>query len=248
MKRVALVTGGSGGIGCGIAEALARAGHSVVVGFASNRAGAHRLVARLAADGALASALLIDLCSEQSIREAAAKLEDAGEHVEVLVNNAGVTPVIPLLELTSERWDQVHAVNVRGAFILTREIAARMVQRETRGRIINVTSVNALMSAPGHAAYDASKSALGAFTRSAALDLAPHGITVNAVAPGLVDVPRTRARPGYERDAVGRCFPVGRVGTPADVASAVLYLVSAGAEYVTGQTLVVDGGLLARLP
>jgi 3-oxoacyl-[acyl-carrier protein] reductase len=245
---VAFVTGASGGIGHGIVEALADAEFQVILGCGSNPAPAQKLAQELRERGVAAAAQQFDLRSEEEIREAVRASVEGFGRIDLLVNNAGVTPVVPLAEVTAGQLDEALAVDLRGPVLLTKEVVAGMVARRDGGRIVNVTSVNAFMSAPGHVAYDVSKAGLTAFTRTAAVELAPHGITVNAVAPGFIEVERTRVRESYNSAEVGRCFPVGRVGRPADIAAAVLYLASPAAGYVTGQTITVDGGLLARLP
>lgn len=238
--RSAIVTGAARGLGAGIAARLAAAGASVVVNHRSGDAGA--VVAAIREAGGRAVAVRADVADADGPRELVRRCLEVFGHVDVLVNNAGVQPVASLPDIPDGQWEAVLAANLSGA--------GRCVQESARvmgpgASIVNVASIEGLQPQAGHAHYGASKAGLLALTRAAAHELGPRGIRVNAVAPGLV------WRQGLDRDwpeGVTRweaAAPLGRVGHPDDVADAVLFLASAGARWVTGATLVVDGGVAA---
>jgi 3-oxoacyl-[acyl-carrier protein] reductase len=171
-----------------------------------------------------------------------AQLEAAGELPTILVNNAAITRDTLLLRMKAEDWDAVIATNLTGPFRLSKACVRHMM-KERRGRIVNLTSVVGVTGNPGQANYAAAKAGLLGFTKSLARELASRAITVNAVAPGFIDTDMTRALTEAQRTALLQQIPVGRLGSPADVAAAVLFLVSPAAAYVTGQTLHVNGGM-----
>jgi NAD(P)-dependent dehydrogenase (short-subunit alcohol dehydrogenase family) len=238
--RVVVVTGVSGGIGQGIARRLGEAGASVVLHVRRDRAAAEVLAAEL---GDRAVVVAGDLLQDGIAGDLAALAEEHFGGLDGWVNNAGVQPVRALTEMTDDEFDGVLAANAATTFRGTRAAAQRMAQG---GAIVNVASIEALQPAVGHSHYVASKAAVVAHTRAAAVELAPSGIRVNAVAPGLID------RPGLDDawpDGVARWLaacPLGRLGRPDDVADACLFLLSAASRWVTGAVLVVDGGVLAR--
>jgi NAD(P)-dependent dehydrogenase (short-subunit alcohol dehydrogenase family) len=237
--KVALVTGASGGIGAGIAARLAEAGATVVVHYRSDGAGAAALAAKIG--GLAVPAELTDTAAVEAL--VAAAVDHAGR-LDVVVNNAALQPVAALADLDPDSFDTVVDANLGGAFRVLRATAARWRQRGEAGAVVNIVSIEAIQPAAGHAHYSASKAALMMLTRSAALEYGPSGIRVNAVAPGLI------WREGIEAgwpEGVARwraAAPLGRLGHPSDVADACLFLASPAARWITGHTLVVDGGVL----
>ena len=238
---VALVTGASRGIGQAIALALAQAG-ARVIGTATSAAGVAKFTADFAAKGLHGRGALLDAGDGASIDALLAELDAAAELPTILVNNAAITRDMLLLRMKSEDWDQVIATNLTAVFRITKACLRRML-KERRGRIINVTSIVGLTGNPGQTNYSAAKAGLLGFTKSLAREVASRGITVNAVAPGFVDTDMTRALSEEQRTTLQTQIPLGRLGTPADVAAAVLFLASAQAGYITGETLHVNGGM-----
>ena len=238
--RVALVTGASRGIGAAIAEALAADG-LFVIGTATSDDGAAGVSAALGDRGA---GLVLRIDDDEA---AAAGLRLLGERFappSVLVNNAGITRDNLLLRMKPAQWGAVVDANLNGLFRITQPLLRGMV-RHRWGRIVNVSSVVARMGNAGQANYAASKAGIEGFTRALAREVGARGITVNAVAPGFVDTDMTASLPPAQREALQAQTALGRLGTPADVAGAVSFLVSDAAAYVTGETLHVNGGLLA---
>jgi NAD(P)-dependent dehydrogenase (short-subunit alcohol dehydrogenase family) len=244
--RVAVVTGSSQGIGRGIAERLAAEGCRLVInGLDDGRPEA--VAAALRATGAEAVAAPGDVGQAETARRV---LETAvGElgGVDVLVNNAGwAEPISHLLEMTDEHWDTVLRTNLRSVFLFTRRAAGVMVDQGRGGAIVSISSWGAVRAHRAMAAYDASKAGIEALTRTAAIDLAPFGIRVNAVGPGVVHTEGSIAQSPDALAARARPIPLGRLGMPGDVAAAVAFLASDEAGYVTGQVLYVDGGMAAQ--
>jgi NAD(P)-dependent dehydrogenase (short-subunit alcohol dehydrogenase family) len=243
--RVVIVTGAGQGIGAGIAWRFAQAGAPVVVNYRTSAEGAQVVVARIEAGGGEAAAVQADVSREEG---AIALIEAAVARfgrVDGLINNAGTYPLHTLLDMTAADWDAVIDANQRSAFLCTQAAARRMIEQGEGGTIVNITSIEAEHPAPAHSHYNAAKAAVAMFTRSAALELGPHGIRVNAVAPGLI------WREGLDEDwpdGVARyrvAAPLGRLGTYDDVADACLFLSSPAARWITGVTLRVDGGVMA---
>jgi 3-oxoacyl-[acyl-carrier protein] reductase len=242
--QVALVTGGGRGIGRAAALALARAGAEVVVSFNRSAAAAAEVVALVEGLGRRAEAVRADVARPEEVESLFGRLRSAFAGLDILVNNAGVTRDSLVGTLEVEDWDRVQEVNLRGPFLCTRAALPLMLPRG-RGKIVNLASVAALRPGPGQAGYAAAKGGLVAFTRACAVELAPKGIQVNAVLPGIVVTEmsaRLRRRAGEELLAA---IPAGRFGQPEEIASVVLFLASAHADYLTGQAIVVDGGLCA---
>jgi 3-oxoacyl-[acyl-carrier protein] reductase len=238
---VALVTGASRGIGHAIALALGGAG-ARVIGTATSAEGAARLGATLASHGCNGRGALLDAGNAASVDSLIGELEAASELPTILVNNAAVTRDSLLLRMKPEDWEAVITTNLTGVFRLSKACVRRMM-KERRGRIVNLTSVVGVTGNAGQANYAAAKAGLLGFTKSLARELASRGITVNAVAPGFIDTDMTRALNEAQRAALLGQIPIGRLGTPADVAGAVLFLVSPQATYITGETLHVNGGM-----
>jgi len=244
--QVALVTGASRGIGHDLVLALAAAGAKVAAGVRS--AGDGESVVAEARDAGFDTAeVAMDVTDRGSIERAVEETVTRYGRLDILVNSAGIGTNHDALDATEEEWDELFAVNVRGLFFACQSAGRQMVEQR-HGRIVNMASQAGLVGIPRHAAYSASKGAVIALTRVLALEWAPFGVTVNAVAPTFIRTPGTAERldrPEFLSEVVER-IPVGRVGTTTDVAGAVLYLASPAASLVTGTVLVVDGGWTAR--
>jgi 3-oxoacyl-[acyl-carrier protein] reductase len=238
--RTALVTGASGVIGRACAVALAERGARVVVAWSSDEQGAHETADLVKAAGAEAVLARADLTDPAGPKELVAAAGEAG--VDVLVNNAGITRDGLLLRMRDEDFAQVLEVNLVAAFRCTREALRGMVRRRW-GRIVSISSVVGLVGNPGQANYAAAKAGLIGFTMSVAREVANRGVTANVVAPGYVPSRLTDAMSEEARAAMLSTIPIGRMGTPEDVAAAVRFLAGEEAGYVTGQVLAVDGGM-----
>ena len=240
---VALVTGASGTIGAGIATRFAEAGAAVAVHYHRGGTRANELVAAITAAGGAATALQADLSDDTACRELVHAAVAWAGRLDALVNNAGVQPVDPLPGMPVATWRTVVGTNLDSAFSCTQAAAEVMAGG---GSVTHIASIEATQPAPGHAHYSSAKAALIMHARAAALEYGPRGVRVNAVSPGLIDRPGLAGDwpEGVER--WGRAAPLARLGTPADVANACVFLASPLASWVTGQNLVVDGGVSAH--
>lgn len=238
--QVALVTGGSRGIGLAIAAELAAAGARVAL-VARDRERAQQAADGLAGEGHRGYAA--DVADAGSVTELVKQVEADFGGLDVLVNNAGVTRDNVLMRIRDEDWDQVLDTNLRGAFHTMRAASRGMMKRRA-GRIINISSVVGITGNKGQANYAASKAGLIGLTKSVAKELASRGILVNAVAPGYIQTDMTADLPAAAREALAEQIALGRLGTPEDIAPVVRFLAGPGARYMTGQVLVVDGGMV----
>jgi len=244
--RVVIVTGGSGGLGQGIAQRFAQAGAQVVVHYHANRDDAQAVVRRIEAAGGQAVVVLADLTQAEQTSSLVAQAVACYGRVDVLINNAGIYPQASLLDMPLAQWEAVINANLRSAFLCTQAVARQMIRQGEGGAIVNITSIEAENPAPQHSHYSASKAGVLLMTRAAAAEWGRFNIRVNAVAPGLI------WREGLEQswpDGVARYLaaaPLGRLGRPEDVADACLFLASAAARWITGASLTVDGGVLTN--
>ena len=240
--RRALVTGASRGIGRATAEALAAAGAAVAINYARSADEAEVLGASLRAHGAEVEVVQADVADAAQVEAMFAHLKARWDGVDIVVNNAAVTRDGFVMLMAPEAWDDVLAVNLRGAFLCARQALRPMIKRRW-GRIVNVISPAALLGQDGAANYAAAKGGLLSFTRSLAREVGRYGITVNAVCPGLVDTRLIADMPATLRERHQQQIPLGRFGEPAEIAHAIRFLASPAASYVSGATLAVDGGL-----
>lgn len=249
--KVAIVTGGAQGIGRGIVETLGMAGAHVVIADV-NQAEAETLAAALHKQGRTALAVATNVADEASVQALLKRVISECQRIDILVNNAGIFPMTNLRELGAETWDRTLGVNLRGTYLCTRHAAEHMISAGAGGRIVNISTINTAKTYVGMAHYDASKGGLNAFTKASALEYAPFGITVNAVAPGGVKTPgslavRTQLGQGSTEAAdaaFAQQIPLGRWAEPEDIGRAVWFLASRAADYITGQVIYVDGGLM----
>jgi len=244
--RRALVTGAGLGIGQGIAIELGRQGAAVAVHYAGSAAGAAETVRTIEAAGGTAIAIQGNLREVAECHRVVDAAVEALGGLDLLVNNAGVTRNQAFADTTEEIYSELFDLNMRGYFFCAQRALPHLKERAGSG-IVNITSVHGGGGFPGHAAYAATKGAIIAFTRTLAIDLAPEKIRVNAIGPGVIEVPRYFGDPRYTTSNGDTMVPWGRVGTPSDIASVVAFLASDAAEFITGQTLYVDGGTNARM-
>ena len=242
--KVALVTGGSRGLGRAIALALARQGADVGVNYRGNAEAAAEVVAEIRSMGRAAIAIQGDTSAGRESCEAIVKaaIDEFGK-VDILVNNAGITRDNLMMRMDAEEWDSVIGTNLSGPFWMTRAIARPMLKAKS-GRIINMSSVAGRMGNVGQANYASAKAGLIGLTKSVARELASRGITCNAIAPGLIETELTADVPQAARDFVLNSTPLGYIGSVEDVAAATVYFASDESRYVTGQVLGVDGGMM----
>jgi len=250
--KVAVVTGGSEGIGFGISYRLAEAGAQVVIASRSYEK-SRKAADEISKAGFLAYAISTDVSVEDSVTALVDEVVSKFGKIDILVNNAGIFPFSPIADMTTELFDKVVATNLRGVFLTTKYVSKSMIEHKISGKIINISSIDSLHpSSIGLAHYDASKHGVWGFTKNAALELTPHGISVNAVAPGGIMTPGVAAmqNPGHEQemdrfpDAPEMEVPMGRMGVPDDIAKSVLFMASPMSDYMTGTQIVVDGGYL----
>lgn len=239
--QLALVTGASRGIGKAIAVALGKAG-AIVVGTATTAEGAARISDYLSAANITGEGLVLDVCKQSQVEELLVHVDKKFGAITILVNNAGITRDNLSLRMKDDEWDEVLETNLKSVFRLSKAVMRGMMKARV-GRIINVTSVVGHSGNPGQANYCAAKAGVSGMSRALARELGSRNITVNCVAPGLIDTDMTKSLSDAQRESMVSSIPLGRLGQPDDVASAVCFLASSGAAYVTGTTIHVNGGM-----
>ncbi|HWC97190.1 MAG TPA: 3-oxoacyl-ACP reductase family protein [Candidatus Sulfopaludibacter sp.] len=245
-SKTALVTGASKGVGKGIALELARQGCSVAVNYHSDKAGAEATVAEIAALGRKAFATQADVADSAAVDRMFAEVLGQFPRLDILVNNAGTQVWKPLLELEEAEWDRVIDTNLKGCFLCTQRAGRHMKERGGGGRIINIGSGCNKVPFPNLVSYTASKGGIEMFTKVAAMELGKYQVTVNCVAPGAIEIERTKHETGDYAGTWAALTPLGRVGQPLDVARAVAWFAGSESDFVTAQTLWVDGGAMTH--
>ncbi|MEW6227646.1 MAG: 3-oxoacyl-[acyl-carrier-protein] reductase [Bacillota bacterium] len=240
--RIAVVTGASGGIGERVAESLAREGANVAVLAGRNLAVAEGIAQRIIDLGKEAMALAVDVSSPRCVDEAVERIYDRFGRIDILVNNAGIRRDNFLIRMSDSEWDDVLRVNLSGVFNFMRAVSKKMF-RQRYGRIVNIASIAGVIGNAGQVNYSAAKAGVIGLTKAAARELATRGVTVNAVAPGLIDAGMTTSLKDDVKAKLLAGVPLGRLGTADEVAAACVFLASDEAGYITGQVLCVDGGL-----
>ena len=241
--KCALVTGASRGIGRAVALKFVSEGAKVALNFAGNEAAANEVRQEIEAAGGQAILVKADVANEAAVQEMVQKTADAFGRIDILVNNAGITRDGLLARMKEEDWDAVLSTNLKGVFLTTKAVA-KLMMKQRAGRIVNMASVVGVTGNAGQANYSAAKAGVIGFTKTIARELASRGVTVNAVAPGFIDTDMTSVLSDKAKEAALAGIPLGRMGTPEDIAAAVLFLVSDQSSYITGQVLHVDGGMV----
>jgi len=240
-QRIAIVTGAGHGIGRAIARGFAREGAGVVIADV-NEESARTVKDEIEAGGGRALAMRTDVSNEISVQTMAKKSVEEFRKIDILVNNAGIFPTSSVEEMSEEDWDRVIGTNLVGAFLCAKAVVPKFLEQGS-GRIISLTSGRAFQGAKHGAHYAASKAGIIGFSKSLALELAPHGITVNVICPGITDTAQPRGHQTEEKMyAQGRRIPLGRIGQPEDLVGPAIFLASGAAAFVTGQTILVNGG------
>jgi len=244
--KVVLVTGGGSGLGRGIAYRFAEAGADVVVNYFSSTESASDLAAQISALGRRVATVQADVTQKDQVDSLVEKALDAFGRLDVLVNNAGIYPLSPMMDMTEEDWDRVLNSNLRSTFLCTQAVTRFMIEEKIEGAVVNIASIEAVNPAPMHSHYNAAKGGVLMYTKAVAYELGFYGIRVNAVSPGLI------WREGLDQDwpegveRYQQAAPLQRLGMPEDIADACLFLASPGARWITGANLVIDGGVLTK--
>ena len=239
----ALVTGGSRGIGRAIALALAKEGANVIINYSSNPTTAEATVKDIEAFGVKGLAVKGNVSDQEEVKQMIEKIEEVFDGVDILVNNAGITKDNLFIRMKEEEWDQVMDVNLKGVFLCTKAVTRKMIKQKF-GKIINISSVVGVMGNPGQANYCASKAGVIGFTKSIAKELAGKNICVNAIAPGFIDTDMTAVLSDNVKDEMLKHIPLKKYGKPEDIANLVVFLSSEDSNYITGQVIHVDGGMV----
>ncbi len=243
MTKTAVVTGASRGIGRAIALKLAQDGANVVVNYSGSQAKAEEVVAEIKALGQQAIAVQANVADTDEVKALMGAAMDAFGSIDILVNNAGITRDNLLMRMKEDEWDSVMDTNLKGVFLCTKAVARQMMKQRA-GRIINVASIVGVAGNAGQANYVAAKAGVIGLTKTTAKELAARNILVNAVAPGFIATDMTEELPQDVKDAMLTQIPLAKLGQPEDVANVVAFLASEGANYMTGQTLHIDGGMV----
>ena len=239
--KIALVTGASRGIGRAIAIRLASDGAKVVVNFAGNLAKAQEVKEIIEANGGEAMLVQCDVSDFNAVEQMVKQVTDAWKSIDILINNAGITRDSLMLRMKPEDFDAVINTNLKGVFNCTKVVSKLMIKQRS-GKVVNMSSVVALEGNAGQTNYAAAKAGIIGFTKSAARELAPRGITVNAIAPGFIETDMTSVLTDEIKQSIAARIPIGRLGRTEDIANVTAFLVSEQANYITGQVIAVDGG------
>ncbi len=240
--KIALVTGGSRGIGKAIAKRLASQGATVVINFAQNEAAANQTIKEIEESGGQAFASKFDVSDFDKVHQEIDKIIEKFGGLHILINNAGITQDTLLMRMKEEDWDSVISINLKGIFNCTKAVTRNMF-KQREGRVVNLTSVVGEMGNAGQTNYAASKAGIIGFTKACAREMAPRGITVNAISPGFIKTDITdELTEDLKKDYISR-IPMNRFGTPEDIAGAVSFLVSEDATYITGEVFRINGGI-----
>jgi 3-oxoacyl-[acyl-carrier protein] reductase len=242
-SKVALVTGASRGIGREIALELARQGCNVAVNFAGSEAKANEVVDEIKRIGREAIAVQCNVSDAEAVQAMVKETIGQFGSIDILVNNAGITKDNLLMRMKETEWDDVININLKGVFLCTKAVTRQMMKQRS-GRIINISSIVGVSGNPGQANYVAAKSGVIGLTKTTAKELAPRGITVNAIAPGFISTDMTDQLPEDVRNEMLKQIPLSRLGDPEDIAKVVTFVASDSASYMTGQTLHIDGGMV----
>lgn len=241
--KVAIVTGASRGIGRAVAVALAKQGAKVVINFAGNSSAASEVLTEITQTGGEAILYQADIADGDAVEAMVKAAMDKFGRIDILVNNAGITRDNLLMRMKEEEWDAVIDTNLKGIFLTTKAVA-RIMMKQRAGKIINMTSVVGVTGNAGQSNYAAAKAGVIGFTKSTAKELASRNITVNAIAPGFIATDMTHVLPEDLKTGLADKIPLGRMGDPEDIAQTVVFLASSAADYITGQTINVDGGMV----
>ena len=241
-NKVAIITGASQGIGKGMAETFSKAGAHVAC-VSRNKDNLKSVADSLIKNGGVASFYTCDVSSLDAFQNTIKEIAENHGSVDILVNNAGICKDKLIMRMSEDEWNKVININLNGAFNGIKAVSQIMIKQRA-GRIINISSIVGLIGNPGQANYAASKAGLIGLSKSAAKELAPRGITVNAIAPGYIATDMTDQITGQAKESLITKIPLGRIGSPSDIAASALFLASDEAEYITGQTLTVDGGMV----
>jgi len=241
-EKVALVTGGARGIGCGIAKALAREGATVIVNYSGSKEKAEAVVKSIIENGGIAKSYQCDVADYTAVEKMIKSIVEKHGHLDILVNNAGITRDNLVMKMSETEFDEVIATNLKGSFNTMRHVARQML-KQRGGQIINISSVSGILGNAGQMNYAASKAGVVGMTKTMARELASRSITVNAIAPGFIETEMTEALSDSVKEASKAQIPLGRFGDVEDIAEMVVFLASNKAKYITGQVISVDGGL-----